>query len=293
MRKAFIIPILLTTVAACTKEKVTTPELEVSTSLLTYKAGDTVTFRLSGNPDNITFYSGEPGHNYEFRSRTTAENDLLINFNTFVRYGEIRQNLQLMVSSDFSGVADTNAIKAATWTDISDKATFSTKDDQTPSGTINLKEYAVKGKLLYVAFRYTDYKKPKGQNSWIIRTFNAENISPDSVVTPLAVMSTAGWQAVNFKNESLKWTITTAQLLMPNGNATVEDNEDWVFTKGLDPFAVKPDAGVALKNISTVLSEHIHVYEKPGTYKAVFDVSSVRYNGEKRTLKEITLTITN
>jgi hypothetical protein len=293
MRKAFIIPVLLTTVIACTKEKVTAPELEVSTSSLTYKAGETVTFKLNGNPDNITFYSGEPGHNYEFRDRTTAENDLLINFNTFVRYGEIRQNLQLMVSSDFTGIADTNAIKAATWTDISGKAKFSTKDDQTPSGTINLKEYAVKGKLLYVAFRYTDYMKPKGQNSWIIRTFNAENVSPDSVVTPLAVMSTGGWQAVNFRNETQKWTITTAQLLMPNGNATAEDNEDWVISKGFDPFAIAPDAGRALKNISTVLSEHTHIYKKPGTYKAVFDVSSVRYNGEKRTLKEITLTITN
>lgn len=293
MRNALLIPALLLTFSACTKEKVTSPDFEASTSSLTWKAGDTVTFRLSGNPDNITFYSGEPGHNYAFRDRTTAENDLLIHFTSLVQFGVIRQNLQLMVSSDFTGEADSNAIKAATWTDISHLATFSSGADHTPSGTINLKDYTQEGNLTYVAFRYTDYKKPGGQNRWVIRTFTAENISPDSVVTPLAVMSTGGWQAVNFRNESYKWSITSAQLLMPSSSATAEDNEDWVFTKGFDPFSIRPDAGTALKNISTVLSEHKHVYTKPGTYKVVFDASSVRYNGEKRVLKEITLTITN
>ncbi|GEP94396.1 DUF5017 domain-containing protein [Chitinophaga cymbidii] len=293
MRKAFIIPILLTTVAACTKEKVTTPGLEVSTSSLTYKAGDTVTFNLRGNPDNITFYSGEPGHNYEFRDRTRAENDLLIDFTSLVQFGEIRQNLQLMISTDFTGVADSNAIKAATWTDLSDQVTFSSGADRTPSGTLNLKDYAVEGKLIYVAFRYTDYKKEKGQNRWVIRTFNAQNISPDSIVTPLATVATGGWQAVDFKNYSKKWVITTAQLLMESTDKNGDDNEDWIFAKGFDPFAIKPDEGTALKNISTVLSQHQHVYKKPGTYKVVFDVSSVRYNGEKRAQKEIILTITN
>lgn len=293
MRKALFIPIFFIAVAACTKEKVTTPDFEVSSSSLTYKTGDTVTFRISGNPDNLTFYSGEPGQQYEFRDRTSMPNELVINFSSFVSYGVIRQNLQLMVSSDFSGLADSNAIKAATWTDISHLATFSTGADRVPSGSINLKDYTQEGHLTYIAFRYTDYKKPDGQNRWVIRTFTAENISPDSLVTPLAVMSTGGWQAVNFKNESFVWSITSAQLLMPSSTATADDNEDWIFTKGFDPYSVKPDAGTALKNISTVLSEHKHVYKEPGTYKVVFDASSVRYNGEARAQKEITLTITN
>lgn len=293
MRKAFLILVPVIAIAACSKEKVTMPDFEVSTTSLSYKAGDTVTFNFTGNPDNITFFSGEPGHNYEYRERTSIDNDLQVNFSTLVQFGQIRQNLQLMVSSDFNGKADTTSVKTATWTDISNLATFSTGTDNTPSGTIDLKPYTAPGKLTYVAFRYTDYKKPQGQNRWVVRTFNANNISPEGIVTPLAVMATGGWQAVNFKNAAFVWSITSAQLLMPSSTATADDNEDWVISKGFDPYTVLPDMGQALKNISTVLPAYQYVYKQPGTYKIVFEASNVRYNGEARTKKEITITITN
>jgi Domain of unknown function (DUF5017) len=295
MRNLLYLLIVAFIFISCAKEKVETPSLEVATASLTYKAGDTVTFNFTGNPDNITFYSGEPGHNYAFRERTSAENDLQINFKTFVLSGMIYKNLHLLVSNDFDGVADTAHVSAATWKDISDRAVFSTGQDNTPSGTISLKEFADPKNAaarIYVAFKYTDYKKPQGQNKWAIRTFEANSISPDGVVSPLAVLSTGGWKAYDFKNPAFVWSITTTQLLMPNSNKDADDNEDWVISKGFDPFAVKPDAGIALKNISTTLSSYKYSYAKPGTYKVIFDVSAVRYNGEKRTTKELTLTIT-
>lgn len=295
MRNSIYLLIIVIIFISCAKEKVTTPSLEVTTSSLTYKAGDTVTFNFTGNPDNITFYSGEPGHNYEFRDRTTAENDLQINFKSLVQFGLVYKNLQLLVSNNYSGAADTTSVRAATWTDISDRAVFSTGQDNTPSGTISLKEFADPKNTaarIYVAFKYTDYKKTQGQNRWVIRTFEANNISADGVVSPLAVLSSGGWKAFDFKNPASVWSVTTAQLLMFGGNKDAEDNEDWVITKGFDPFYIKPDAGVALKNISTVLPSYKYVYAKPGTYKVIFDVSAVRYNGEKRTTKELTLTIT-
>ncbi|MEV4886380.1 DUF5017 domain-containing protein [Chitinophaga ginsengisegetis] len=295
MRNSIYLLIIVIIFISCAKEKVTTPSLEVTTSSLTYKAGDTVTFNFTGNPDNITFYSGEPGHNYEFRDRTTAENDLQINFKSLVQFGLIYKNLQLLVSNNYSGAADTTSVRAATWTDISDRAVFSTGQDNTPSGTISLKEFADPKNTaarIYVAFKYTDYKKTQGQNRWVIRTFEANNISADGVVSPLAVLSSGGWKAFDFKNPASVWSVTTAQLLMFGGNKDADDNEDWVITKGFDPFYIKPDAGVALKNISTVLPSYKYVYAKPGTYKVIFDVSAVRYNGEKRTTKELTLTIT-
>ncbi|MGF6849791.1 surface-anchored protein [Chitinophaga sp. W3I9] len=295
MRNSLYLLIIVIIFISCAKEKVVTPSLEITTSSLTYKAGDTVTFNFTGNPDNITFYSGEPGHNYAFRDRTTAENDLQINFKTWVQFGMIYKNLQLLVSNNYSGVADTTNVRAATWTDISDRAVFSTGQDNTPSGTISLKDFADPKNTaahIYVAFKYTDYKKTQGQNRWVVRTFEANNISADGVVSPVAVLSSGGWKAFDFKNPASVWTVTTAQLLMFGGDKNADDNEDWVITKGLDPFYIKPDAGVALKNISTVLPSYKYVYTKPGTYKVVFDASAVRYNGEKRITKELTLTIT-
>ncbi|MGF6928703.1 surface-anchored protein [Chitinophaga sp. W2I13] len=295
MRNSLYLLIIVIIFISCAKEKVVTPSLEITTSSLTYKAGDTVTFNFTGNPDNITFYSGEPGHNYAFRDRTTAENDLQINFKTWVQFGMIYKNLQLLVSNNYSGVADTTNVRAATWTDISDRAVFSTGQDNTPSGTISLKDFADPKNTaarIYIAFKYTDYKKTQGQNRWVVRTFEANNISADGVVSPVAVLSSGGWKAFDFKNPASVWTVTTAQLLMFGGDKNADDNEDWVITKGLDPFYIKPDAGVALKNISTVLPSYKYVYTKPGTYKVVFDASAVRYNGEKRITKELTLTIT-
>ena len=101
-----------------------------------------------------------------------------------------------------------------------------------------------------------------------------------------------GWQQVDFKNPAAVWSITTAQLLMFGGNATADDNEDWVISKGFNPWQIAPDAGVGLKNVSGVMNEYAYVYKNPGTYKVVFDASNVRYNGEKRLTREVTLTIT-
>lgn len=295
MRKLFYTLAGALALAACDKDKVEMPAFEVQASSLTCKAGDTVRFSFRGNPDNITFYSGEPGHNYEFRKRTSAANDLQIEFSTLVRSGLIYPNLQLMVSNNFNGKATVEDLAAADWTDISERATFSSGADNTQSGVVSLKDFTRPLKdtaLIYVAFRYTDYKKPQGQNLWAVRTFSARNVSGDGVVTPLAVMSTGGWQQVDVRNPVRTWTITTAQLLMQNSSATVDDNEDWVISKGFNPWQIAPDAGTALKNVSTVLDGHSYVYHEPGTYKAVFEASAVRYNGEKRLTREITLTIT-
>lgn len=295
MRKVLYTLAAAFALAACNKDKVELPDFQVQTGSLTYKAGDSVRFIFTGNPDNITFFSGEPGHNYEFKKRTSAANDLRIDFSTWVRFGLIYPNLQLMVSNNFNGKATVADVEAATWTDITARAKFSTGADNTPSGVVSLKEFArplADSALIYVAFRYKDYKKTQGQNSWVVRTFNANNVSDDGVVTPMAVMSTGGWQKVDFKNPGFSWTITTAQLLIANAPNTADDNEDWAISKGFNPWQIKPDAGEALKNISTTLAEHSHVYTKPGTYKVVFEASAVRYNGEKRLVREINLTIT-
>lgn len=279
---------------SCEREKVGTPQLGISTTSLSYKVGDTITFKLDGNPDNIVFYSGEIGHNYDFKNRITADNDLRIQFKSLISFGLTYQNLKLLVSNNYNGLADTTSIKNATWTDISTQATFSAGADSVNSGIISLKPYngPTDTSLTYIAFKYTDYKKTQGQNRWVIRTFSADIVSPEGISTNLAVMATAGWKAVNFKNTAAVWSVGTAQLLMYGGTSTADDNEDWVMSKGFNPKTVQADVGVALKNISTTLSSYKYIYTKAGTYKVVFESSAVRDNGEGRATKEVIITIT-
>lgn len=74
MKKIFLFPVLLLLLSACNKKEVAAPGFGVTTekNVTTFKAGDEVNFLFSGNPDYITFYSGEAGHMYEFRDRVTA-----------------------------------------------------------------------------------------------------------------------------------------------------------------------------------------------------------------------------
>lgn len=284
--------------ASCAKVDIGSPDLKITTSSgsLTYKVGDTINFLLEGNPDNILFYSGEQGHNYAYRDRTSIDNDLEIQFSTWQRYGMPRQNLQLMVSTDFAGVYDVEHIQAAHWEDLTELAAFSPgiANDNFPSGVISLKPYlgADPKSLIYIALKYTDNQKSQGQNNWVIRSFNADQVSPEGQITNMATMSTGGWKAVNVLNLNKVWSITSSQLQMPSSTSVETDNEDWVITRGFNVRAVSPDAGVALKNISTLLPVYQYVYEEPGTYQVVFESSNIRYNGDVRQTKELTIEIT-
>lgn len=277
---------------SCMKEDIASADMEVRTDAASYKVGDTVVFRFESAPDNIVFYSGENGHNYELKDRLYADNDLQVDFKTLVQWGVIYDNLKLLVSNDFTGIYTKEEIDKATWTDISEKATFSTGQDNTPSGIVSLKSYLspVDTASLYLAFRYTDAQKPQ-QNRWVVRSFNAVKVSPEGVQTNVATISNAGWNAVSFLNDSKVWTISATQLLMHGGVASDTDNDDWVITKGFKVRESIADKGVALKNISSNLREYKYVYKTPGVYKAVFETSSVWYSGRKEGYAEVTINI--
>jgi hypothetical protein len=285
----FAISTLLVVLSGCAKDKVEKPEFEVKTAALTYKVGEEIKFNFSGNPDNITFFSGEDGKKYEFRNRTSLPGKLQVQFTSLVDRG-LRQNLSLLVTSDITGAINATTVSAAKWTDVSSRAVFSTGADNTPSGAIDLSDFSDLGKPISVAFKYTDVKTTAQQNRWVIRTFNANSVRGTSV-TPLAVMADAGWVGINYKNLAAVWTITSAQLLMYGGAVGSDDNEDWVVSKQLDPNFIKSDVGFVVKNISTQTSDFTYKYDKAGVYKVSFLVSNRLGTFAKETVKELTLNI--
>lgn len=235
------------------------------------KAGEPITFSLTGNnANNVVFYSGESGRNFDFRERFYADNDMVVNFSTWVRYGEIYQNLQFLVSNDFNGIYDEGSVEAANWIDLSDKFTFSSGVDRTPSGEVSLKEYAGDdpNAQLYVAFRYRDNEKPR-QNNWIIRTITLDLISPEGVRSSSAAMSTMGWKVVDFKNPAVTWNISSSTQILIDGGTNQPENDDWVISKAFNLRKGTPDKGVSLNSVTS--RDYIYTYNTPGTYKAVFD----------------------
>ncbi|WP_205509911.1 DUF5017 domain-containing protein [Longitalea arenae] len=288
----YIMPLTLSLVIfACTKrDRVDAPDFDVHLASTTFKVGDTIVFEFTGNPQNIVFWPGTPGRQYEYKDRLfTVGNKLLMKFNTYQQFG-IRNNLTVLVSNDFNGIYDTTNVKQASWTDITSRAVLSSGADQTQSGTLDMSEFTAGNKAVTLAFRYVT-TSIMSQNRWVVRTFNADNQAEDGSITSMATMATAGWKAVDFKNPAAVWSITSAQLLMQGSNNALDD--DWILTKSFNPTAVTPDRGIAIKNITVNLDKYAAtgVYTKPGTYKAVFEATNASYENVERVVKEITLTI--
>lgn len=284
--------LLLVGLVACVEDEAPSVKLNVALDKQVYQVGEPVTFKLNGNPDNIVFYSGEVGHNYAYKERYHADGDLLVKFNSWVRYGDIYHNLKFLVSSDFSGIYDKENVEAATWIDLSDKFRFSVGDDQTPSGEVNLKEYvgAAEDARLFVAFRYEDEEKAR-QNNWIIRSIALDCVSVEGVRSSLATMPTMGWKVVDFENPAVTWNVSSTSQILIDGGTNQPKNVDWVISQAFDVRKTTPDTGVALKNISTTMDEYQYVYTKPGTYEVVFETTSDWYNGSDHGLTRVTVEV--
>ena len=285
----FVLPIIM---AGCEKN-VEAPTFDVVVAKTTFKVGEAVTFKITGNPDNITFFSGEPGFRYEFKDRTSAAGKPTLQFTTLNDMG-VKNNIRLLITNELIAPVDSNAIRKATWTDMTGKAVFSTGTDNTPSGVIDLSEYAAAGKPVNLAFKYTDVKSGTvRQNRWVVRTFVVNNTTtPDNTTYPLLTLADAGWQAVDLKNFAAGWSIATVQLIMSGGAINSADNEDWIITRPIDLSLVKKDVGVAIKTLSSQLSQYQYIYNTVGTYTVTFDAANARYNGSKEQTKTVTITVT-
>lgn len=278
---------------SCSKEEVEIPDFEVHVSSANLAVGENVTFNFTGNPDNITFYSGEQGSEYDNRNRTDITNGRpTLDFTTRVQSGSQSNSLRLMVSSDFSGVYDTTNIRTANWTDITDKVALSTGADNTPSGNLDLNEFIVKDKPLYFAYRYIAQPLAT-QRNWLVRIFNINNTLADGRVINVAAIGTGGWLAVDFLNTNIKWTISSTQLAI-NGNNTavpVAGSEDWVITKPLYINRIAPDPGVPVKNMSNRVESYGYAFSKVGTYKVTFVATNENVYGRREVVKQLSIIV--
>lgn len=74
----------------------------------TYYAGEPVTFNFSGEVDNLLFYSGERGHEYQYRDRYSIPleemSTVMLNFSVTCQYGNVPGGLDIYYSTTFPGL---------------------------------------------------------------------------------------------------------------------------------------------------------------------------------------------
>lgn len=278
-------------------------EFGVSTEKNVYKIGEEVTFHLEGNADMITFYSGEIFHDYDFREgRIIQLDNASLSFTTSkpTVWKAQEDQLKLMLSTDFNGdCSDFSNIEAATWTDITHLFKLSTTISFIHSGVVDLSEYHVKDKPIYIAFRYIlntmDYGRP---GVWHFQNFS---FSANSVLGPIVLgdMETAGFQIVDMHPDKApsrsKQTKTRVTL---QGYEQTEDNniytETWAVSTGfyLNDIDRGPDKPLSIKNLeSSSLTSFNYTYHEPGTYKAVFVATNANIDNFTRTAKEVVVTV--
>ena len=281
-------------VAGCKKIDVAVAEFDVRMEKMQYRANEPVKFLFEGNPDNISFFSGEAGSRYENRDRIIANGTPELNFTTYRRNentGTQQNTMFLYASTDFSGKTDAASIAAANWVDLTDRATWSTGVDQTPSGTLDLREF-ISDKPVYFAFKYMGYAGSV-QRVWNIKSFNIVNVLPGEPSSAIVNLDNAGWTKLSLSG-AIEWTISTGNVYFfgPSSAATIGvANEDWLVSKPLFLNKVFPDRPKVLKNISSRMSEYQYTFTSPGTYQVTFLASNINTYEENKIVKSMTIEI--
>lgn len=317
--------------AACSKKNNVKPaDFDVTsnringTAVNSFSTKDTVLFKFTGNPDMITFYSGEPGHRYENITRINAAGTPQLQFSSVLANGTQAGSLSLLVSTDFKGVvaktiagvftrdtATTNAnIAAASWTDLTAKATLSTGGTAAvASGAIDLSAYAKTP--VYIAFKYVA-AAGSIQNKWTITNLTVNNVLPDNSVYTVASLNgptTAitnygnstygpGW-AVSFdpnKNANkYAWVYTDKTSLVITGATTAvtatAGAEAWAIMGPVDLTRVTPDVGVSIKSITARLASYQYNYTTAGTYNAIFVGANSTPDASSSVVKNLSITV--
>jgi hypothetical protein len=301
---------LLLLLSACSKDIPLTPGLDqfnVKASSLTYNLGDTVKFSFEGNPDLISFYSGELYKQYEFKEGRDIElKDAVFSFSTaYPTITGVAQPNQFSVhaSTDFNGdYTSYNHIQAATWTDITNKFTYATSGTYVPSKTFAISDLKVPGKPLYIGFKYVT--KPIAVNG-PARSWYVNNIAMigNSIYGPhlLGDLISSDFKLVEQKPEiaaSLSTYTATRITLSGYKYADPTDpdpgTETWAISKGFNMEKIDngPDAPFVIKgNEDSKITTFNYMYETPGVYKVHFIGANINIDGAQRKIIELTITI--
>jgi hypothetical protein len=306
---------------ACTEEHTIVLEpsdFDVKTAASTYKVGETVQFDLAGNPDVITFYSGELGSKYENRMRTQLAGAPKLLFQAQMQQGKFSNGdtLQLLVASNVKS-ADSASLIGATWTDITNRNTKWAKTMSTTfvaSDTIDLADFNT-AESVSLAFKVIGKKDTSvAQRKWSIQNLVVNNNLPDGTVTPVvSTFANAGWIQLSTKNFAYAWdvgtpnvsgvtalkntsggTIRTAYPITfePSTTKGTDDNEDWLISSPINLKTVKADAGFVVKNTTSApQTNYKYVFKKAGVYTVNFVGLNANITDKKEVVKQIQVTI--
>ncbi len=295
MKKLFIAVAVALCFSACTKEnEVNTPSFDVTTDKVTYKLGDTVKFKFSGEADYLSMYTGETGSTYIYKDRIRAEGKVTLTINANLRNDNGVKTLSLFLLTDLNPKRDSASVVDAPWIDISNRFNIPilTTGSGVPLGTADITDLTKPNKPIYFAYKFESLNSVTAvQPRWTITLMNLFNELSDGTKMTVAAVNQMGWKAISVKNPAYAW-ITTGGLYTNAPAKNSGDTENWAVSGPLYPDAITRDYPKAIKDIIAVMPlGYDYIYKTKGTYKVYFVALNSR-NGISETItKEVDITI--
>lgn len=296
----------------------------VSTEKPVYKVGETVVFSFTGNPDYITFYSGEPSHEYKHKNRTEIDiNDissLELSFDVFAQYGKAEPNqpqfpLKVLLTDEFEGVKKDSEEKdkvrilalEQSADDLTELAEMPAKANDKKSISLDITKYA---RNFTMAFKYEGYFDETSAQ----RTFTVSNIEIKSTLKNgqeviLGQAMDLGFIAydmlelpkeadgnryyVGATNGS--WNLNNIgknEFKIAGGPKSVPANIDWLISSPMKLNKAIPDKGDAIKDITVNLDKYAFTYKNPGKYEVSFVGGNANYKGQKEVVRTVIIEVT-
>lgn len=317
--------------ASCENELVQDVELDIAIETndnvqfdgktITVKQGTPIPFKVGGDPDFLTFFSGEAGKEYRYKDRVTVEEELIasskLKFTVTPQYGKPEGILTMYISSEFPGMAknafeaDSVLVEQHAWETLIPSADFPTavkaKDFE-----IDMSQYM--GKRVAIAIRYKGIDDTQTQSRFTFSNMKILNTMTTGQETTLSA-SSFGFTPLNMLHKhNLKdqagMTSNRAYGTVTNNTSGIWNVKDWnaffIHSSGAgtalkyswlvsDLFVVNgctPDAGTAIKSMHQSLSAYNYTYNTPGTYTATFVATNGNYKQETSVVKEYTVVVT-
>lgn len=157
--------------------------------------------------------------------QTKSPAQMNLSFSSQVIFGAQKNNLAIVVSSDFNGEHTMDGIKKASWTDITDQFQLADTKDWKKSGEADLSKFMVQGKPLYIGLRYIGKSSTVGptQKMWGIREMYLNNTE----------LPSADWKIVNDPNNfnGAEFTRPKAGGILFRSNQSITRSESWGIVK--------------------------------------------------------------
>lgn len=288
---------------------------------ITVKSGTPVEFRFSGDPDYLTFYSGEVGKEYRYKERTTVDESEVetstLQFKLTPQYGKPANILTMYVSTDFPGLdkgnfeADSVLVEKHAWEILIPTTDFPSAV-KAQDFAIDMKPYL--GKRIAIAICYRGQDKSATQSKFTFANMQIINKMSNGQETSFTTTS-FGFTPVNMlhrhnladqkgmtanraygtvtNNTSGIWNFKDMDaFFIHSSSANTELKYSWLVSNLFVVNACSPDAGTGLKNITQSLDSYQYIYNTPGTYTATFIGTNSNYKQESSVVHEYTVVVT-